>query len=205
MEFKEIVKERYATKQFDSEKKISEDKLNELLEIIRFSPSSFNIQPWKIIVISNQEIKDKLFPASYNQPQVKDCSHLLVFCADKNIMENIELLEKEMISGGAKPEEVSDYLEMMSGFASQLPEEQKTLWAQKQIYIALGNAVNGSKSLGFDSCPMEGFSPKDYSEILELPENLTPTLVCPLGYALSESDKKPKMRFSKDKVFQFIK
>lgn len=197
MEFKEIVMKRYATKNFDG-KKIPEEKVNELLEMIRYAPSSFNIQPWKIIVIKDQALKDKLLPVSWNQPQVANCSHLLVFCANKNILENINSIEKESIKKGAKPESIKEYIKIMQDFEKSLDEEQKLNWAQKQTYIALGNALNGAKSLGFDSCPMEGFQPEEYSKILQLPKHLVPTVVCPIGYA---SDKpKPKFRFEMKEI-----
>lgn len=203
MEFIDIVKERYATKEFDG-REIPEEKLNELLEMIRLSPSSFGIQPWKIVVISNKELKEKLSPVSWNQPQITTCSHLLVFCANTNILENIEKLEKEMIKNGAKPDDIKGYIDMMRGFEEGLGDERKVSWAQRQTYIALGNAVNGAKSLGFDSCPMEGFSPQDYSKILELPENIVPSALCAVGYATdSEKNKHQKIRFSSEEIFDF--
>ncbi|MBI4116399.1 NAD(P)H-dependent oxidoreductase [Candidatus Pacearchaeota archaeon] len=198
MDFGEIVKKRYATKAFDG-KKIPEQKINELLEIIRYAPSSFNMQPWKIIVISDKKLKEKLSPVSWNQPQITSCSHLLVFCADKNILGRIEALERLMIQNGAKAEQINGYIDMMKGFEKNLSEEQKLSWAQRQTYISLGNAVNGAKSLGFDSCPMEGFSSEEYSKILNLPSNIVPSALCAVGYA---SDKPmPKTRFPQKDVF----
>ncbi len=184
--------ERYATKSFD-DKKIPESKVNELLELIRYAPSSFNIQPWKIIVVRDQTTKDKLTPVSWNQPQISTCSHLLVFCANTNIKENIDLLEKTMIDKGASKESIKGYVELMLNFEKHMSNEQKLVWAQKQTYIALSNALNGAKSLGFDSCPMEGFNAQEYSKILNLPQNLVPTVVCPIGYGTDTP--KPKLRF----------
>ena len=198
MEFKKIVMERYAVKSFDG-KKVPQAKVDELFEIIRFAASSFNIQPWKIKVVTDAAMKKALVPASWNQPQIESCSHLLVFCADKNIAGNINMLEKLMIKNGADASGIKGYVEMMRGFENKLSDEQKLAWAQRQAYIALGNALNGAKSLGFDSCPMEGFSPEDYSKILKLPSNIVPTALCPIGYASDEP--KPKLRFSKEEVF----
>lgn len=185
--------ERYATKVFDN-KKLPESKVNELLELIRYAPSSFNIQPWKVIVVREQTIKDQLTPVSWNQPQISSCSHLLVFCANLNIKENIDLLEKTMIDNGASKESIKGYVELMVNFEKHMSAEQKLVWAQKQTYIALANALNGSKSLGFDSCPMEGFNAQEYSKILNLPTNLVPTVVCPIGYGTDKP--KPKLRFA---------
>lgn len=200
MDFETIVRERYATKLFDG-RKLPESKVNKLLEVIRYAPSSFNIQPWIIEVITNQATKERLSAVSWNQPQIKSCSHLLVFCANKDIAGNIDKLEKLMIKSGVKPEDAKQYTNMMRDFEKSLNDEQKLAWAQHQTYLALGNAVNGAKALGFDSCPMEGFDPKGYAKILNLPENLVPTALCPIGYA---SDKpKPKIRFPKEEVVVF--
>lgn len=200
VDFEDIVKERYATKLFDLSK-VPEEKLNRLLEIIRYAPSSFNIQPWNIIVIEDKALKEKLAPASWNQPQIISCSHLLVFCANKDIAGNIAKLEKLMIENGAEAENIKPYIDMMRNFEKNLNEEQKLSWAQRQTFLALGNAVNGAKALGFDSCPMEGFNPVEYAKILELPENLVPTALCTIGYA--NDIPKPKIRFLKEDVFMF--
>jgi len=198
MEFEKIVKERYAVKLFDG-RKLPEDKINGLFEIIRNAASSFNIQPWKIIVVKDQKLKEKLQPATWNQQQIPTCSHLLVFCADTDIAGNIDRLEKLMIENGANKESIQGYMDMMRGFEKNLSEERKLSWAQRQTFLALGNALNGAKALGFDSCPMEGFSPEEYAKILKLPSNLVPTALCPIGYAADKPN--PKLRFPKEKMF----
>lgn len=182
MEFEEIVQKRYATKLFNG-KKIPESKVKKLLEMIRYAPSSFNIQPWAIKIITDRALKEKLAPASWNQPQITSCSHLLVFCANTNIAGNIDKLEKAMVNAGSKPDDIKQHIGMTRNFEKNLNDEQKLAWAQLQTYLALGNALNGAKSLGFDSCPMEGFNPKEYSKILNLPSNIVPTALCPIGYA----------------------
>ena len=200
MDFEKIVRERYATKMFDG-RKLPQDKINKLLELIRYAPSSFNIQPWVIKVVTDQATKEKLAPASWNQPQITSCSHLLVFCANKDIAGNIDKLEKLMIRQGAKPDQIKDYIEMMKNFEKNLSDEQKLAWAQRQTYLALGNALNGTKSLGFDSCPMEGFNPAEYAKILKLPSDLVPTALCPIGYA--SDNPKQKIRFPQEEIFAY--
>jgi nitroreductase len=199
MDFKQIVMGRYATKKFKG--KIEQKKVDELIEIVRFAPSSFNIQPWKLIVISDQVTKEKLAPLAWNQPQITTCSHLIIFCADSDLRVLVQRLEKQMIDAGATKDGIKSYVDMMHGFVDSMGEEHlKTAWAQKQLYIALGNALNGAKSLGFDSCPMEGFDPKGFKEALKLPENLHPTVLCPIGFA--DDEQPPKLRFStKDILF----
>lgn len=198
LSFENIVEQRYATKKFDG-RRILEEKVNKLLRLIRYAPSSFNIQPWKIVIITDYALKEKLLSASWNQEQITSCSHLLVFCADKNIRENIDKLEALMIKNGAKPEQIKTYMRMMRDFEKGLTEEKKISWAQRQTYIALGNALNGAKALGFDSCPMEGFDPNAYVEILQLPENLVPSVLCPIGY--TSDAPRPKLRFAEEDVF----
>lgn len=191
MEFKDIVMKRYATKKFDG-KKIPQDKVDQLLEMIRYSASSSNMQPWKIKIITDEETKKKLLPVSWNQQQITTCSHLLVFCAYTELNKHADKLI-EML-----PHAKDYYTGLKAGF-DKMTEEQKLSWAQRQTFLALGNAINGAKSLGFDSCPMEGFSAEEYSKILKLPKNLVPTALCPIGYAADEP--RPKVRFKKEEVF----
>lgn len=198
MEFKKIVQERYACKKFTGEE-IPKKKIDELLEIIRLSPSSFNLQPWKIKVIKDNETKEKLLPASWNQPQIITSSHILIFFTNKNILENIEKLIKQMKDSGIPEENVKNFENYVMKFYNNLSDEQKIAWAQKQVYLAVANALNGTKSLGFDSCPMEGFNPEEYSKILKTPQNLIPTVVVPIGIAADKQRK--KLRFKKEEIF----
>lgn len=198
MEFKDIVMKRYASKKFDN-KKIPDDKVNELFDIIRHAPSSLNIQPWKIKVITDDNLKKKLKPVSYNQEQITSCSHLLVFCADTDLLARIERIKKQMLDNGATEESIKGYMDMMTGYVSGMNDDEKLAFAQRQVFLALGNSVNGAKSLGFDSCPMGGFDKKAYAEILELPENIVPTVLSPIGYAVDTP--KPKTRLPKEEVF----
>ena len=202
MEFEEIVKIRYATKEFTG-KKVSEEDLNRLLEMIRLAPSSYNIQPWKIIVISDEKIKEKLSPVAYNQPQIKSCSHLLVFCANTDLKEIINDIEKGLLESGKKPEQIKGYINTLRDFEKSLTNDKKLSWAQRQLYLALSNAVNGAKSLGFDSGPMEGFNSEEFSKILELSENIVPTALCAIGYAKEFENKGPKFRLKKEDIFEF--
>ncbi|ACL16989.1 nitroreductase family protein [Methanosphaerula palustris] len=197
MQFKDIVLERYATKKFDG-KKIPDEKIDDLVELIRFAPSALNLQPWRIRIITDQNIKELLKPAAFNQEQITTCSHLLVFCADPDYSGLIKKLEK-LLKDNNIPEEVQT---MIVGMASQsagaMTREQQLAWSQAQTYLALGNAVNGAKSLGFDSCPMGGFNPAEFSRILNIPAPLVPVMLCPVGYAADKA--MPKVRFSKEEI-----
>jgi nitroreductase len=197
MEFMKIVMSRYATKKFDG-KKIPEQKVSELLEMVRFAPSAINLQPWRIKVVTDQKTKELLKPAAFNQEQVTTCSHLLVFCADPDYDSLIKKLAALLKKSGV-PEEMQDrIIGMATQFTKPMSPEQRLAWSQAQTYLALGNALNGAKALGFDSCPMGGFDPKEFSRILKIPPPLVPTMLCPLGYA---ADKPmPKVRFAKEDI-----
>ncbi|MBU5689609.1 MAG: NAD(P)H-dependent oxidoreductase [Candidatus Aenigmatarchaeota archaeon] len=197
MEFERIVKERYAAKSFDK-RKIPKELVDRLIEIIRMTPSSYNVQPWKIKIIEDDETKKKLMSASYNQPQVETCSHLFVLCADIDVEKNVDKIAELMIKEGVEKDKANAYSKMVKSFLKSLSKEEIIVWAQNQVYIALSNALNGAKALGFDACPMEGFDPKEYSKILKLPKNLIPTVLCPIGYANDKPRK--KIRLTKDDI-----
>lgn len=198
MDFMDIVEKRHATRKF-SEKKVDEAAMKKLFEIIRLSPSSLNLQPWKIKVITDAKTKQALTLHTWNQPQINSCSHLLVFCADTSLEEKAKSLYEKMDAQGLPAEDILGFSKMVDGFVSTLPKESRLPWAQRQVYIALGFALLGAKSLGLDSCPMEGFSAAEYSKALNLPPNLVPSALCPVGYGVDAPRK--KVRFGKEDVF----
>jgi nitroreductase / dihydropteridine reductase len=104
-----------------------------------------------------------------------------------------------LIKSGSTKEKLKGYMNMIHGQVNNMSPEQQISWAQRQIFLPIGNAINGAKSLGFDSCPMEGFIPEEYSKILKLPENLIPTAIVTIGYAADTP--RPKFRLAKEDVF----
>ncbi|MCU0630675.1 MAG: NAD(P)H-dependent oxidoreductase [Methanoregulaceae archaeon] len=197
MEFKDIVLQRYAVKKFNG-KAVPEEKINELIELVRFAPSALNLQPWRIKVVTDQKLKDLLRPAAFDQEQVTTCSHLLVFCADPDYDSLINKLSA-LLKENHIPDEVQAIITGMAArFAGTMSPGQRLAWSQAQTYLALGNALNGAKSLGFDSCPMGGFNPDEFTRILKIPKPLVPVMLCPVGYA---ADKPmPKLRFRKEDI-----
>jgi nitroreductase len=199
MEFKELVLARFNAKKF-KDRKVDETKLNELLDIIRFAPSADNLQPWKIKVISDPAIKEKLMPAimPFNQERVSMCSHLLVFCVDTDLESHWAKLEADMREAGLPEEEITHMAQVAKMIIGRSPAEklERSRW---DVFLAVGNAVNGAKSLGFDSSLMGGFNAKEFARLLELPSNFMPTLMVAIGYA-SERPMK-KVRFTKEDVF----
>lgn len=190
----ESLKWRYACKAFNPAKKISEKDLGIVLEALRLTPSSYGLQPWKFILVENKEVREQLVPASWNQKQVLDASHLVVFAAPKkideafidNYIENIAATRDQDVS------ELAGMRKMMMNIAFWEPKAQYQ-WAKNQSYIALGNLMTVCADMRIDSCPMEGFKPAEYDKILGLEKmGLTSLVVCPIGYR-DESDKYIKL------------
>lgn len=161
-----------------------------ILKAIHNAPSSFGLQPYKIVVVSNQELKESLKPVSYGQSQVTGCDSLLIFCARKDCLQRIDEFVKATGAEG--------YRGMMEGFVSSLPDQ--VAWAAKQAYIALGFALAAAAERKIDSCPMEGFDPVQVHKILELDDTLVPVVYLALGKA-STDEHAPRFRFPVDDLF----
>ena len=199
---------RYACKKFDPTKKVSTEDLNTILDGVVLTASSYGMQPWEFLVVTNDKVRSDLVKASYNQAQVKDASHLIVLCVRKEIDEK---LVDSYIEDISKKRNLD--LDSLEGFKKMLmtltlkEDKQKAAWAKNQVYIALGNLLNICSTLRIDSCPMEGISPKKYGEILGLNElGLKAVLACPIGYRSSDDDYADvsKVRFDKKELIKFI-
>jgi nitroreductase len=199
MDFKSIVTQRYNVKKFDGSR-IDDAVLRELFDIIRYAPSADNLQPWKIKVIGDRETLDRLVAATlpFNQERIKTCSHLLVFCADRDLESHWQRLEPALRKAGYREEVVEHMGNVARMIISRTPEERLNR-SQWDVFLAVGNAVNGAKALGIDSSLMGGFNAKEYARILPLPESLVPTLLVALGKAADEPLQ--KVRFSRDEIF----
>lgn len=198
MDFQDLVKTRYAVKLFDINKKVTEKDLDYVIEMARLAPTSFGLQPFRIKVVSDQALKEKLQKASRDQAQISSCSHLLVFCADTGVFTRIEKYISIMDSVNV-PSEKKDMFKgfVTESFKKRTPEEI-LFWASKQAYFAADHAMLAAVEKGFNSCPMEGFDSKAYGEILALPKNLQASILVPIGYPADKP--RPKLRFSKDDI-----
>jgi nitroreductase len=197
MEFKDIVKNRRAIRQYEG-KPVPEETIRELLEITSYAVSAINLQPWKIKVVSDQETKDKLFPATFGQNQVKACSHLFVFCADTDYAGIINTVNASMAAAGVPDPQREAMMEMAANVANGMTPEQRLHWSKEQVYIALGNTLNGAYSLGLGACPMTAFQPPEFAGILGLPDNLVPTVMVAIGYPAEAGG--PKVRRTVDEI-----
>ncbi|MEM7086851.1 MAG: nitroreductase family protein [Bacteroidota bacterium] len=176
---------RYACKKFDSAKKLSEEKLDILKEVFNLTATSYGLQPLKMIVISNAEIKEKLVPISMDQEQVRDASHVLVLCREAGMTSEYIVEHFNRVEATRKtPRDILDPFQefLLTSFAEKKPEDIK-LWMEKQAYLALGNLLTACALEEIDACPMEGFEPSEYDQLLQLKEKgLRSVLVLPVGY-----------------------
>jgi len=182
---------RYATKKFDSSRKLSLEQVNVLKDAFNLTASSYGLQPIKLVVISNQELKNKLLESSMNQQQVVQCSHLLVICVETEIDEAyIETYFKRVIDIRQTPPNILEsFKKSIINEFNDMSNSSILSWSKNQAYLALGNLLTVCSVESIDSCPMEGFSPEKYDDILDLKsKNLKSVLVMPIGYR-SKDDK----------------
>lgn len=195
---------RYATTKFDSSKTISDVEVDKLKEITKLSPSSWGFQFYKVLVISDEKLKQQLLPTAYNQSQIVDCSHLFIFCSYKSVFESdIDQMIEEFHYLRANDENYSK--ESTDKYASgakksilNMNQAKQLEWLKKQCYIALGQLMVGCADMRIDSCPMEGFKSDEVDEILDLhSQNLTSVVLLPTGYRSAEDKYQHKTKVRK--------
>jgi nitroreductase len=194
---------RYATKKFDPTKKVDQDKVDRILEAVRLAPTSSGLQPFEVVVITNKDVREKIKPVAWNQEQVTDCSHLLVFAAWDNytadrINTMFDLVNTER---GSTSEGWENYRNMLLENYPPRDEQVNFEHAARQAYIGLGLAITAAAFEGVDATPMEGFDPAAVDEILGLrARGLRSVSILPLGYRATEGDwlvNLPKVRRAK--------
>ncbi|BDD04572.1 NAD(P)H-dependent oxidoreductase [Aureibacter tunicatorum] len=203
MSLMESLKWRSAVRNFDLAKKVSKNDLESLLEAGNLTATSMGLQPFKIVVVDNEELQKQMVSLSYNQQQVADASHILIFAIDTNVnQENIDAyIDRVVEVRGVKEEDLEGYKNSVSNYLSMMDQDTKLQWATKQAYIALGTVMTVASELKIDSCAMEGFDSLQYQELLNLgSKELMPVVILPIGY---RSDKEqmaslPKVRKTRD-------
>ena len=185
---KEQLNWRYATKGFDPERKVSEKDWEAIRDAAILAPSSYGLQPFKLVVVTDPKMKARLKPACFNQPQIEACSHLVIFAAKKELdREHIDrFLDRTAEVRGATRESLEEFEGLLHGLREKLEEAGNGLyWAQRQAYISLGFMLYTAALRGVDACPMEGFEPEKVDEILGL-EGYRSSALCALGYRTGE-------------------
>jgi nitroreductase len=176
---------RYATKKFDPTKKLSKSQVDILKNVFNLTATSYGLQPLKMLVVSNYDIKQHLFKHSYNQAQVADCSHLLVICIKTNIDGDYvdDKFDLEIEIRGTEEETISGFRKFLKDNINNKSEDDIETSNKHQAYIALGNLMTVCAFERIDSCPMEGFNPQKFDEILNLKvQDLKSVLLLPVGF-----------------------
>jgi nitroreductase len=161
---------RYAVKKFDPTRKIPAGTWAALEQSLVLSPSSYGLQPWKFVVVETPAVREQLLPHSWNQRQVVDASHLVVFAVKKDVApaDAERLIARTAEVRGMSAAALDGYKGMMVGSLSRTPAPEVDVWMSRQVFIALGVFLTTAAMLGVDACPMEGFVPERYDEILGL-------------------------------------
>lgn len=209
MELTKALEWRYATKKFDTEKKVSEKDLAAIKEAIRLSPSSIGLQPYVVLTVKDPAIRQQLQPLAWGQPQITEASHLLVFC-------NMTSLPAEYIDACAelhRSERNGDeaMVQQFKGVAAKISSdknaEQLAAWTAHETFISVGIAIAACAELKIDACPMGGFEPKEVNRILGLDaQGLNAVHILPIGYRSAEDayEKLPKVRKPETMLFPEI-
>jgi nitroreductase len=201
---------RYATKQFDSARKIPAAEWAALEEAIRLAPSSYGVQPWAFIVVNDPEVRKQLREASWGQPQITDASHMVVFAAKKDITEaDVDhYMQRIADVRGASVSDLAGFRGMVAGGVLEGKDTAaRAVWTSQQAYIPIGVLLTGAALMGLDACPMGGINPAEYNRILGLDaKGLTALAVVTVGYRSAEDKYAalPKVRFPAEEVLVHV-
>ncbi|GLR70445.1 NAD(P)H-dependent oxidoreductase [Agaribacter marinus] len=191
---------RYAVNTF-TQQTIEQPLLDELLEATRLSPSSFGLQPYRILVTRSEQLRRKLTPYSYGQEKVLHCSHLVIFAAQTDVSENTvdNYIQQVASAQNVTPTSLNDYADKIKQAINTMSRQQKQQWAHQQAYIALGNMLTSAAILNIDTCPIGGFDQRGFDDVLQLTSmGLTTTVICSIGVRHPEdkNSQRPKVRMN---------
>ena len=207
--FIEAMDFRHACKIFDETKKVSDEDINFILDVGRKSPSSFGMEPWKFLVIKNEELKAKIRPFCWDQPQITTCSHLIIVLAAIEGVKPESGIPMRKFSRREMPQEKKDfyiklYTDHLTGTKTLLNDENVYYWTSKQTYIALGNMMTAAAIRGIDTCPIEGFEKEKVEEVLGVDTNKYQlSVVLPVGYRINPQST--QLREKLEDVVEYIK
>lgn len=199
---------RYATKKMEPSKVVPQEKVERILEAIRLTASSSGLQPYEVLVVTNPALREQIRPHAWDQSQITDCSHLLVFAAwDNYTAERINMMfDLVNEQRGFKNEGWENYRQTLLNSYPQRDAETNYQHAARQAYIGLGSALIAAAYEEVDSTPMEGFDPAKVDEILQLRERgLRSVVILPLGYRAEEGDWLVKLKKVRRPREQFIR
>ena len=186
---------RRAIKHFDNNEQITNEQISKIMQSIIETPTSFGIQPFHVILIQSPELKKRLKPLSFDQEQIVECHTLFIFCVRTDVRERIEQYIEQ---SGISEEQQQIIYDFVSSHENDL---SLSIWATRQVYIALGFAIAAATELKVPSCPMEGFDPVKVSKLLKLPLHYQPMVYLTIGGESKEQHPYPKFRFKKKDIF----
>lgn len=209
MELLEHLKWRYATKTFDSTRKVTEEDMHKLKEAIQLSVSSYGLQLYKVLVISSQGLKEELKVASWNQDQITDASHLFVFCNyTERKEEYVDAYIQSISQIQATPmDKLEGYGNLIKRSLIEMDETTWMSWSEKQTYLAMSTLLMACAELRIDACPMEGYEVEKYNRILGLDEQgLNASVIVPVGYRSKEDHTqfRKKVRKPFEELFEIL-
>jgi nitroreductase len=197
MDFIEALNWRFACKEFSS-KTVPQEDVEHLMEAVRLAPSSYNVQPWHIVVVQDASLLKELLPVSYNQPQVQTTSCLFVFCANTSFENAFEKVLESVKADGTYSE---GYEEAVRSTIGKYDEHKFFEYAQRQLYISLGILLSAAALRKIDAGPMEGLDPQGVAKVLGLLVHIVPFASVAIGYRKEDPGRK-KSRLSKDVMFE---
>jgi nitroreductase len=202
----EVLNWRYATRKFDPARKIPAAEWEALEQSLVLAPSSIGLQPWKFLVITDPAVKAQLVPAAWKQAQPADCSHFVVIAVRKDLdVDHVDKHVARMVEvRGGTAEALAGFRNMAArNLDAARAEGRLDTWQTHQIYIALGQFMAGAALLGIDTCPMEGFEPEKFDEILGLQgTDFASVVACATGYRMPDDRcaHMKKVRFKTEDV-----
>jgi len=204
--FSKAINFRHACKMFNEDKKISDKDIKYILEAGRLSPSSFGMEGWKFLVITNQNLKEELRPFCWDQPQITTCSHLIIILGAINPLKIESGIPQKRFQRRNLPDEIIEqYIGVYKNYIDETGDDEDIFkWSSKQTYIAAANMMNAAAILEIDSCPIEGFEKKKIDQLLNLDtKEFQTSLILPLGYRIKPQPEKIRRNF--DEVVEFIR
>jgi len=205
--FTKALEFRHACKLFDTTKTIDDDAMHYILEAARLSPSSFGMEGWKFLVITNEKLKEKLQPLCWNQPQITTCSHLVVVLAAIDALKPQSGIPLKRFQRREMPQEKLDfYVDIYAKHLQDTLSNDENLfcWSARQTYIAATNMMMAAAYIGIDSCPIEGFEKENVEKVLDInTQEYQVALLLPFGYRVDQQPKKLRRDF--EDVVEFIK
>ena len=195
-EFLKAMDFRHACKAFDTEKQIPSEQFDSMLEVLRKSPSSFGMEPWRLIVVRNPNLRKALKSACWNQNQITECSELVIFTTDNDIVRSDSPYVRKMFERRGLPTEAVDmYMGVYENYLKPIEEDEILLenWTAKQCYIALANMMTYAATLEIDSCPIEGFDKEEVEAILDLEYGHSVAVICAFGYRVKAQSEQKRL------------